>query len=180
MKIPTDRQLRSDAGFLGFTDADVDRLIVHARRARTGSTDVDGYKSSHGAAGGGRPSGISDPTCDMATSDERATPEIEKQHRLLFDMLDQAASSKRAVRNTLERLGTIQTWAKPAGQTAPECKTVDCDGVSVARGLCNACRMYVDRLKEKRETDGLPPFDVDPIVPATVIASRGKRKGQAA
>jgi hypothetical protein len=169
--IPTEDQIRSDALFLGFTDKDVERLVTHARRARTGSTDRDGFKRSHGAAGG-RMSGVSDPTGEMAVDDEQTTPEIEKQHTLLFDMFTQAAASKRAVRNTLERLTSMQQWAKPVGQTSPECKSTGCDGPAVARGWCDPCRKWIAR---NPTGDGLDPV----TVPGEVIAERTKRRAKA-
>ena len=171
MTIPPDDQIRADAVFLGFTDKDTDRLLEHARRARTGTTELDGYKRSHGAAGG-RPSGVSDPTGDMACDDPPLTPEVERQHALLFDMLGQSAASKRAVRNTLERLGSMQQWTKPQGHTSTECKSDDCDGPAVARGWCDPCRKWIARN---------PTGDkLDPVtVPAEVIAERTRRRAKA-
>lgn len=169
--IPTDQQIESDAAFLGFTDADTKRLKEQARRARTGSTERDGHKSSHGASGG-RVSGIGDPVGEMACDDDPVTPEVERQHALLFDMLGQAASSKRAVRNTLERLGGIQQWQKPVGQTSSPCKSVGCDGPAVARGWCDPCRKWIAR---NPTTDGVDPL----TVPAQVIDERTKRRAKA-
>lgn len=166
--IPSDAQIRSDAEYLGFTDKDTERLIVAATRARTGSTARDGHKRSHGAAGS-RTSGISDPTGTMACEDEPPTPEIENQHRLLFAELDKAAGAKRAVRNTLQRLDGVQEWHKPVGHTSTPCKSAGCDDAAVARGWCNACRMWVERN---------PTFDgVEPAtVPADVIEKRTQRR----
>ena len=171
MKIPTDKKLRSDAGFLGFSDADVERLIVHARRARTGSTGIDGYKSTHGAATGGRPSGISDPTATMATGDERATPEVEQQHRLLFDMVDQAASSKRAVRNTLERLGTIQTQERPREAT---CCEPGCEDLADKAGRCNTDYMRKYRWEETHPGEDFRALSPDEL--AEREATRRQRR----
>jgi hypothetical protein len=169
--IPTDAQIRTDAEMLGFTDRDILRLLEHARRARTGNTERDGFKRSHGAAGS-RASGISNPTCDMAIDDEQQTPEVEKQQALLFDMFQQAVISRRAVRNTLDRLDGLQSWQKPVGHTSSPCKSVDCDGPSVARGWCDPCRKWIAR---NPTTDG-----VDPVtVPGEVIAERTKRRAKA-
>jgi hypothetical protein len=169
--IPTEDQIRSDALFLGFTDKDVSRLIEHARRARTGSTDRDGYKRTHGAAGG-RMSGVSDPTGEMAVDDEQTTPEIEKQQQTLWDFFVQAATSKRVVRNTLERLDGMQTYVKPIGQTSTPCKSDLCDGPAVARGWCDPCRKWIAR---NPTADGLDPV----TVPGEVIAERTKRRAKA-
>lgn len=169
--IPSEDQIRSDAQFLGFTDKDVSRLIEHARRARTGTTDRDGYKRTHGAAGG-RMSGVSDPTGEMACDDEQTTPEIERQQRTLWDLFQQAAASKRGVRNTLERLDGMQAWSKPIGQQSPECKSTGCDGPAVARGWCDPCRKWIAR--------NPTPDSLDPVtVPAEVIAERTKRRAKA-
>ena len=166
--IPSDSQIRADAEFLGFTDQDTAKILTHAQRARTGSTDRDGFKGTHGAAGS-RAAGISDPTGTMACDDEPPTPEVEKQHTLLFDMLTKSAASKRAVRNTLDRLGGVQEWHKPAGHTSTPCKSVGCDDPGERRGWCDACRKWVERN---------PTFDgVEPAtVPADVIEKRTQRR----
>lgn len=170
--IPNDSQIEADAQFLGFTEQDTARLLVHARRARTGSTARDGFKRSHGAANGSRPSGISDPTGEMATEDQELTPEVERQHEMLFDFLGQAASSKRAVRNTLDRLKGVQAYVKPIGQTSTPCKAEGCDGPAVARGWCDPCRKWIAR---NPSPDGLDPL----TVPGHVIEERTKRRAKA-
>jgi hypothetical protein len=187
--IPSEDQIRSDAQFLGFTDRDIERLVTHARRARTGSTAIDGYKSTHGAPGS---RGSSESTAveravltDGDGYDDKGRPEpasasfrssqqdeVERQHELLFDMFTQAAASKRAVRNTLERLTSMQQWAKPVGQTSPECKSTGCDGPAVARGWCDPCRKWIAR---NPTADGLDPV----TVPGEVIAERTKRRARA-
>jgi hypothetical protein len=171
--IPNDDQIRTDAALLGFTDPDISRLVEHARRARTGNTARDGFKRSHGAAGS-RASGISNPTCDMAIDDEQATPEVEKQQALLFDMFQQAAISRRAVRNTLDRLDGMQSWQKPVGHTSSPCKSEPngCEKQAVARGFCDSCRKWIDR---HPAPDGLDPL----TVPGEVIAERTKRRAKA-
>jgi hypothetical protein len=160
--IPTEDQIRSDALFLGFTDKDVSRLIEHARRARTGSTDRDGYKRTHGAAGG-RMSGVSDPTGEMACDDEQTTPEIERQHDLLFDMFMQAAASKRAVRNTLERLAGLQTYQKPQGHTSTECCEPGCNEPVHKAGRCTADYWRKRRFEQANPGETCPPLTADEL-----------------
>lgn len=160
--IPSDHQIRADAEFLGFTDRDIDRILLHAQRARTGRTERDGYKSSHGAAGG-RPSGISDPTGDMACDDDPITPEVEKQHTLLFDMLAQGATSKRAVRNTLERLNGVQAWVKPAGHTSTECCEPGCEDEAEKAGRCGADYMRKYRYEKDNPGQTCPPLAAEEL-----------------
>ena len=193
-----EREIRDECRLLGEIQWDkvADRLIAMYRHDRAGSTVPDGRPTQTMSTD----IPAADP--EALTPTERAVNAVvfagtgsketrDKTGKIERDpyreayvraraALGQAALAAPTIIDNVRAGSQVQTWERPAGQTAPECKTTDCNGVSVARGLCNACRMYVDRLKEKRETDGLPPFDVDPIVPATVIASRGKRKGQAA
>jgi hypothetical protein len=155
--IPNDDTIRTDAALLGFTDPDISRLVEHARRARTGSTTVDGFKRSHGAAGS-RASGISNPTCDMAIDEDQQTPEVEKQQALLFDMFQQAVISRRAVRNTLDRLDGLQAWSKPQGHQTTECCEPGCDQPVHKAGRCTADYFRKRRYEKANPGQTCPPL----------------------
>jgi hypothetical protein len=178
--IPSEDQIRSDAQFLGFTDRDIERLVTHARRARTGSTAIDGYKSTHGAPGS---RGSSESTAveravltDGDGYDDKGRPEpasasfrssqqdeVERQHELLFDMFTQAAASKRAVRNTLERLAGLQTYQKPQGHTSTECCEPGCNEPVHKAGRCTADYWRKRRFEQANPGETCPPLTADEL-----------------
>jgi len=184
--IPTEDQIRAQLRDIRLTLPLWDKLeaaiLETARRANAGTTGQDGYKSTHGAPGvggggmvvddeNGNPDTIPASIVEAMALGNVQPDEYDQQATLLFDMLAQAAASMRAVRNTQDRVTKLGTWERPAGHTAPECKTDSCDGVATRRGMCDPCRKWCDRNRK----DG----DVDPPVPSEVIAERTKRRAKA-
>lgn len=168
--IPSEKDLKADAVWLGFNEYNVKRLLAHARRARSAPYARDGFKTTHGASGT-RTSGLADPVGEMATEDDGPTPEIIQQQEILFDMLHQAVLSKKAVQNTMDRIEGIQTCESKTEKRGSVCCTEGCDGTAEVRGRCALCA-------EWQEANPYPDGTYREV-PSEVIAERTRRRAKA-
>jgi hypothetical protein len=181
---PTEDQLKADFQALRsrtdtqWSDQQAFALEL-ARLAREGSPG-DGYKSTHGAAGvnGGGGLTIEGDTVpassvEAAVLNEHRPADIDLQIRTYLAAVQQRAFYDRIITNTGNRIRLdLRAWTKPVGHQAPECKSVGCEGVAVARGWCDPCRKWISR---NPSSDGLDPV----TVPAEVIAERTRRRAKA-
>lgn len=180
--IPTDEQINHIFDVLKADPKVWDRrrkvALAHAARARAGTTDVDGFKSSHGMGGTGggnvwlveNEAGEEEAvpvTSVEAMSQRTAQPDpIDRMVTLELDLYNQAAMSVQGGDNVQEKVNKTSTYEPPIGHRAPPCKnaTRGCTGEAVSRGLCDTDRKWVERHRQ--------PNDVDPIVPQSVIDER--------